>query len=829
MYVGDSRRMGGPGLLPLRHMNFEADGFDLPMRASVLALRVQSWRMELGQTNAYIYNGPGDIGDLNGALWWPASERPMPMVSWVYPSLITSAADDTFMARPCEEEWGEDKRFDELEVELPPSVIERGGVPKGTEGLTVAATNEDEEFPLFFPMPTGNAVELIAVHHAGDPRLGTPVFDLKPSNELDQLRMARLQSLTRVIKTPHHRQRGDGPFALSSTFSNELAWNIGPTGGGSSPTGPDTFGGIVTDIRGGVNLALYPNFPGGGGAGGGGSGPPFGPQPPPDPPVPSVTTSNVWGEVSTHHAGPFTSGTIDCQHRIGQDGDLNIINPVHIPVNALYWAASDHDAPLRFEDGWEEPSRFPFRSHAHLSHDPNVLHRDGVGRDTMKGLWRFWAEVPNFVPEPPDEDEPPIIERPPPGGGDITQRQGGRLQVQKNIIRKPIGGGTPRGEPFPRDGDEDEPGRFVPLNPDNMNPEPPASGRDASPRCAPQHKPPGKWLEEELERNPGIDISPESVLRYRLKRENEFFDNKSREELEAYNNGTLDLQRQTRLPDPLGVQKDDAKTEPSGSNVLPPNAQRANGNDQTELIKRLEELREGAGLSISPSVSPSEIPDPALVGGTSMVPPQKFRTINPWEPGEKHRDYIATTVEHGGPVQLARPAQPVSGKPDLRNELSPDMRQVEYLNKTTPITGRMEAYGVRVGPEFEYTHRPGTARYMGGTGPGGWVITPPEIGIEDADTDMIREDTEVSETRVIFAPGTVCCFGPPDLETGGIKDGFEMRYEDGPLTVTPVEPPTIAQPRLAFENTWLSPAAGAVSTYWPVTFNGVNYYIPLHA
>jgi hypothetical protein len=813
MYVGDSRRMGGPGLLPLRHLNFEADGFDLPMRASVLALRVQSWRMEQEQTNAYLYKGPEDIGDLNGALWWPADTRPMPMCSWVYPSLITSAAADTFMARPCEEEWGEDKRFSELEVELPPSVVERGGVPKGTEGLTVAATNEEEEFPLFFPMPTGNAVELIAVHHDGDPRLGTPVFDLKASNELDQLRMARLQSLTRVIKTPSHFQLGDTVGgSIVANFMNELAWNIGPTGQG------DTFGGIVTDVRGGVNILLHQPFPGGGG-GGGGSSPPFGPPGKPIP-VPSVTGGDPWGEVSTHHAGPFTAGTLGCQHKLGQDADGHPINPVHIPVNALYWADQDHDAPIRFEDGWEDPSRFPFRSHAHLSHDPNGFHLDGCDRG-MKGQWKFWAEVPNFVPEPPDEDEPPIIERPPPGGGDITQRQGGRLQVLKNLIRKPIGGGNPRGEPFPREGDEDERERFVPLNPDNLNPDPPASGRDASPRCAPQHKPPGKWLQDELERNPGIGISPESFLRYRLKRENEFFDNLSREELEAYNNQPLDLERQTRLPKPLQGFGGDTEPPPLGLNVLPPNAQKAFSEDDIELIEIVP-------ASIGQGVGVSEIPDPASVAGTTMVPPQKFRTINPWEPGEKHRDYIATTVEHGGPVQLARPAQPVNGKPDLRNELSPDMRQVEYLNKTTPITGRMEAFGAKVGAEFEYTHRPGTARYMGGTGPGGWVITPPEIGIEDADTDMIREDTEVSETRVIFAPGTSCCFGPPDLETGGIKDGFELSYEGGPLTVTPVEPPTIAQPRLAFENTWLSPAAGAVSTYWPVTFNGVNYYIPLH-
>ena len=74
MYVGDSRRMGGPGILPLRHQFFEKDGFDLAMRASVLGVRVQKWRQELGQVSAYFYNGPDDVGEGRS----PRSPGPIP-------------------------------------------------------------------------------------------------------------------------------------------------------------------------------------------------------------------------------------------------------------------------------------------------------------------------------------------------------------------------------------------------------------------------------------------------------------------------------------------------------------------------------------------------------------------------------------------------------------------------------------------------------------------------------------------------------------------------------------------------------------------------------
>jgi hypothetical protein len=491
MFVGDSRRMGGPGILPLRHQFFEKDGYDLAMRASVLGVRVQKWRMEFGQVSAYFYNGPDDIGDLNHALFWPIVSGPptltqptgspgtsvvgppaprgreIPSISWAYPAILTKTGEysSSNRALPAKAGWRKDERFAELSVALPPSLS--SGLPVGTEGIVVAATNEETEHPLFFASASGPAVDLIAVHHAGDPSMGSPVFDLTAANQLAADRMARLQSLTRVVKQPVAVSIEDP--GKSVNLVNELAWNIGKTGRG------DTHGGIVTDQNSTPIVPVGPVI----------TGTPGSPIPPPAPggTAPPTSPGEVWGETSTRHGGPFAVGQPGDQHKLGEDADGNEINPVHIPTNALFWENRFRDAPLHFEQHFQGSEKL-YPTTVHLGLDPLAKHTDGVGRSDRKGLWKWWTTSMDYIP-----GDPPGVPGGPPGETIIREN----VVVDFGLDRLgiiPIGPNIPMNPPV--DGDKETPPdqlEQILQTPEKLNYGPVASGRDPSPRCAPQREP----------------------------------------------------------------------------------------------------------------------------------------------------------------------------------------------------------------------------------------------------------------------------------------------------------------------------------------------------
>lgn len=85
-----------------------------------------------------------------------------------------------------------DTRFAELGAALSPLAPR---FPAGTPGVVLASTNENRQEELFLPTSTG----LVAVNKAGDPSLGSLVYDLTEKDALDPERFARLHSLMRVV------------------------------------------------------------------------------------------------------------------------------------------------------------------------------------------------------------------------------------------------------------------------------------------------------------------------------------------------------------------------------------------------------------------------------------------------------------------------------------------------------------------------------------------------------------------------------------------------------------------------------------------------------
>ena len=111
--------------------------------------------------------------------------------------------------------------------------------------------------------------------------------------------------------------------------------------------------------------------------------------------------------------------------------------------------------------------------------------------------------------------------------------------------------------------------------------------------------------------------------------------------------------------------------------------------------------------------------------------------------------------------------------------------QIDKALKKGVIPIQMEPYGKEVTPGKLSKNKAQPNRYRSDTGPGGLLIMPPELGMDDyEDSFSPGHIQDVSSSYVTFlsqgrALGkTFLAFGSPDLDTGGIKSGFRMAMED---------------------------------------------------
>lgn len=331
-------------------------------------------------------------------------------------------ADQRVRVRPVGDPgWNADDRFREIDAALPGAAP---ALPKGYPGVVLVTTQERRQEEVFLP----GAGPLVAVDRAGDPGLASEVSDLRPDDSLDPDRRARLHTMMRVVRL----RAGVGfPAANALAWQLKLASQDGYAGGGAvidagsvfagegetradeppgagakagtAPAADVQYGGTQTRPSGGAGTQTRP--PGGDGTR---------TRPPGSPPT--AASGAVIAMCSSKLSGPIDVGRPDDVHRLGTTEDGEPVNSGHLPTSAL-WIGPGGDAPLPFEHGvrYSRPPSYPFRAPVHLRYDPLATHEHVTG--TKPGLWRLEAEVPIYIPDPPETPDPPPQPPPPPPGG----------------------------------------------------------------------------------------------------------------------------------------------------------------------------------------------------------------------------------------------------------------------------------------------------------------------------------------------------------------------------------------------------------------------------
>jgi len=411
------------------------------------------------------------MGDLLGGFHWPQKspeERQMGAWFFVAPGLTTSAskkpkqeednggtrtkeqnekaeAPRTIKVGLSSDDWKLDDRFDQdVFVTLPPGSPD---IPKKTPIVVLASTNENEQHLLGIPVTTGS---LIAVNNAGDPEIGTFVYDLTTEDEPDEERKAHVHSFWRVIQaapevgalawqlttadqdgiagygyvvdtggvpssgpvSPEPEEvpgQGEdksgqvGGVTLVSDYLKELQDRIRQ----SKSTTPDQYDGGGSVTRDPVTSESDPPDPDPKNAPGGDAGAP-------------AVSALIVASTTARQGGFIEVGQNQDVHTIGKTVDGLPINAAHIHCNALF-KNEVGDGPLDFEvQAYEEPTvGGPFLSPVHLRWDPATPHEwaKGVG----PGKWRWTAESFFYVPEDrrttttrQTETGPPLTETAPP-------------------------------------------------------------------------------------------------------------------------------------------------------------------------------------------------------------------------------------------------------------------------------------------------------------------------------------------------------------------------------------------------------------------------------
>ena len=367
----------------------------------------------------------GTAGDDQCWLHWPADGRRRTIGAWsvAFPVMVTGArmasrsgpcvpapppgqtvarkasagADELHPLRKAREE---DERFAGVSHSSAlPSWA--GPLPIGWTGIRIGCTEERSQETAFSPAFLG----LAAPTRAGDPAMGTRVFDLTKAGEPDPKRYRELQSVLSVVDL--------GPGTPCVPAGKVLALNLGP-----APL-DRTAGWLVMADWDACSIGL-PHW--------------------------------KQGNLLSVQAG-------GCIHQLGADADGHPIRPVHLTTRALFhMPGSANDAPLDFSgepfDNCKDKGQH--YSLVHLRHDTEVSH--AVCDRNYPGRWRWQVRVPYttiIIPDPPRLPPPPEplrdppVPLPPPGGGE-----------------PPPGGGDPGGTVARRVGGVDlGPGVSIPRGP----------------------------------------------------------------------------------------------------------------------------------------------------------------------------------------------------------------------------------------------------------------------------------------------------------------------------------------------------------------------------
>ncbi len=189
------------------------------------------------------------------------------------------------------------------------------------------------------------------------------------------------------------------------------------------------------------------------------------------------------------------------------------------------------------------------------------------------------------------------------------------------------------------------------------------------------------------------------------------------------------------------------------------------------------------------------------------------------------RQYAVMAHELAGPGWLARPQRYVAGEPDTRYSDGQTADAVANLERTSPITARLSAFGAQGGKvggpnvvptsggtqqptPWDYTQEPGSSRYPSGSANGGLVLTPPEVDLSDADDNLAPSGLALSTTYLVMGRGAALAFGMPELATGGVRNGWSANEAGAELYVYSHDSVGTKTQRLRLATTLLTLADG---------------------
>lgn len=252
--------------------------------------------------------------------------------------------------------------------------------PRGWTGLATAGTEEFSQLENSHPAFWG----LVAVNREADPACGTPVYDLAPDGTPNI--SARLQSHLAVL---------DIPSPACGIQGKVLATQLGAGG--------------WTDGQSGYDLHV-------------------------------CREDKAVGIGSAHVGKPgilWAGQQGECQHPLGADADGNVIYPLHLHLDGMWYVPDGGDGPPDAEVHVPYERENPDGPHwlkVHMRFDPNQVHRHGCAAG--KGRWSWQVGVPfYFPPQPPPPPPPPPPPQPPPETGhpkgERVQPPGGKKQFGK--------------------------------------------------------------------------------------------------------------------------------------------------------------------------------------------------------------------------------------------------------------------------------------------------------------------------------------------------------------------------------------------------------------
>lgn len=635
--------------------------------------------------------------------------------------------DGMFQVRPIKNnKYEPDKRLKELKPELPKAGGKRAWpkFPKGAIGITLTSNNEEEQEDLYFPTDP----RLIAVNKAGDKDMGSLVFDLNNKFEIDPDRGARLQSMMRVLKKP--------PGAKE----NALAWNIGPSGC------EDTYGGYVID-RETDNPASRPKATG---SGAGLSRPTV-----TELPVQQKGKGKVISRVSRNDGGPFDVGTGKCRHVIGQDADGHKVTRLHFDIATLFRRNDSEDGPLNVTD-WLPGDEL----------NKKVKVKFGWNAGALKWDWYTTTMVyfppapyspytpysPTTAPTPTTYPQVPF----PPYSTPVNTPGTTTPGVTTPVITGTTSNGSDPGGVI---GGATAAKEITPTNPGNTGGPAGSGGGDAGssasgggtgkPAETGSVPPPVVSNDGRDPNDPEPDKGTQAWADWNKRRR------KRREERRNDLSAPIDSQgliADVRFGNPtnMGYGMIDAALA-MGSMLAKPFDQAMSSENMANMVQPSEAA--SAKRAMSNPVT-GQLAAFGATGGTTTV---------------------ATSAPAAPPPSSALP--PASAYPGPTPSPSPPTAPLVAPPQPSSVPAPTTSIP-SMGDPYNYTREPGRGKYMGGTAPGGFVMMPPEVGLEFADRDYeALESMDVSETYQGVGPGVAFFAGPADLPTGRPKNCVSIKWD----------------------------------------------------